>query len=203
MRFLKPFLAAVALSVCVTTAAHASPQEASKFVQSVGDEAFAIIKDKSLTKDTKQKKLERVFAKSVDIPWVGKFVLGRYWKQATEQQRKLYVDEYRDFIITHYTSRFAKYSGGDFKITGSKPDGSGQYVVSMEITPPKEDQPILVDYRVHPTAGGMQIFDVIVEGVSMITTQRSEFNSVLANKGIDGLIGQLAKKTDATEKSGS
>lgn len=200
---LKPGLIVLALLAFVPTASHASPQEASKFVQSVGDEAFAIIKDGSLDKDTKQKKLERVFAKSVDIPWVGKFVLGRYWRQASEQQRNRYVDEYRSFIITHYTSRFAKYSGGDFKITGSKPDGNGQYVVSMEITPPKEDQPILVDYRVHPGKNGLQIFDVIVEGVSMITTQRSEFNSVLANKGIDGLISQLAKKSDSAEKSGS
>lgn len=208
MHFLKSFLC-FAILTCVMGApdparADSMQQEASKFVKSVGDEAFAIIRDKSLGKADKQKKLERVFAKSVDIPWVGKFVLGRYWKQASEQQRTQYIKEYQGFIISHYTSRFAQYSGGDFKIISSKPAGSGQYVVSMEITPPSEDQPVLVDYRVHPTAGGnMQIFDVIVEGVSMITTQRSEFSAVLAKKGIDSLISQLANKTESIGKSGS
>ena len=65
-----------------------------------------------------------------------------------------------------------------------------------------EGQPILVDYRIHKVDASFKIFDVVVEGVSLLTTQRTEFSSVLTNKGMDYLINQLAQKTaNAAKKS--
>ncbi len=60
-----------------------------------------------------------------------------------------------------------------------------------------DDAPVIVDYRVRGSNGCFKIFDVIIEDVSMITTQRSEFNSVIGNKGIDYLITQLASKSES------
>jgi phospholipid transport system substrate-binding protein len=94
-------------------------------------------------------------------------------------------------LLKHYTSRFSDYSSGGFKVTNSRDDGEGEYTVSMQIIPPDSNEPVLVDYRVRKDNGSYKIFDVIVEGVSMITTQRSEFASVLNSEGIDALIGKL------------
>lgn len=168
--------------------------EASAYVQRLGDQALTVIANKNFDKKQKLSRLEKIFSSNVDIAWVGKFVMGRFWRQATDDQKKNYLKEYEKFLTKHYTERFANYSGGDFKITGSRNDGEeNEFTVSMQIIPEdKNAEPILVDYRVRKGAGGFKIFDVNVEGVSMITTQRSEFASVISNHDIDYLIGKLS-----------
>lgn len=178
----------------------ASDNAASKYVESLGNQAIAIIADAKLTKPQKQAKLETIFSTNVDIPWVGKFVMGRFWKQATPEQQKNYLKEYQKFVITHYASRFAEYSGGKFNITGTKDDGNGEFTVSMQMIGDKGAEPVLVDYRVRSAGGSFKVFDVIVEGVSMITTQRSEFGAVLSDKGVDYLINKLATKSISTSQ---
>jgi len=168
---------------------------ATKYVESLGNQAIGIIANAKLNKQQKQTKLEKIFSDNVDIPWVGRFVMGRFWKQATPEQQKNYLREYEKFIITHYASRFAEYSGGKFNVTNTKIDSPDEYTVSMQmLSNEKNAEPVLVDYRVRASGGSYKVFDVIVEGVSMITTQRSEFGAVLNDKGIDYLTTQLANK---------
>jgi phospholipid transport system substrate-binding protein len=132
----------------------------------------------------------------VDFPWVGRFVMGRFWREATDEQKSRYLAEYQKFLILHYTSRFTDYTSGTFKVTGDKADGDNEFTVSMQLQSDEPNsEPVLVDYRVRKEDQGFKIFDVIVEGVSLITTQRSEFAAVLNKNGIDYLIGQLAAKS--------
>lgn len=181
---------AVALAAFSTSSARAD-DGASKYVERLGDQALSIISNAKSDKAQKQSRLEKLFSDNVDIPWVARFVMGRFWRTATEPQKSKYVKEYQKFLLKHYTSRFSDYSSGGFKVTNSRDDGEGEYTVSMQIMAPDSKEPILVDYRVRKDGGSYKIFDVIVEGVSMITTQRSEFASVLNSEGIDSLIGKL------------
>lgn len=196
------FLAAVTLGLCLTgwtmPARADMAADAGKYVGGLADQTLKTISNDGLNKRQKQAKLDKLFSDNVDFPWVGRFVMGRYWREATDAQKKRYLKEYQKFLILHYTSRFTEYTSGDFKVTGSEDDGDGEFTVSMQIKPGDQSdngQPILVDYRVRHEGGGFKIFDVIVEGVSMITTQRSEFASVIDKGGIDYLIGQLAAKS--------
>lgn len=174
-----------------------STKAASDYIQHLGDQALTIISNKSSSKDQKQKKLESLFSDSVDFKWVARFVMGRYWRQASDAQKTRYVDEYKKFLILHYTSRFIDYTSGTFKVTDTRQDRDNEYTVSMELKSDEKsnDPPVFVDYRVRSEKGSFKIFDVIVEGVSLITTQRSEFASVLSDKGIDYLIERLAAKS--------
>lgn len=165
------------------------------FAQRVGDQALGVIAEKSLSKEQKQKKLEAVFSDGVDIPWVSRFVLGRYWRTANETQRTAYQKSYEAFVLRFYSARFSEYTGGSFKILDVKNDGNGEYTVPMEIQAGNSGNPIILQYRIHKdTTNRWQIFDVIVEGVSMITTQRAEFASVLSEKGLDTLIEKLKER---------
>ena len=176
--------AASALMVAMLALPHgamagATVEEAKTFVSNVGASALTIIKE-SGSKQQKAKKLEKLFSDSVDVPWVGRFVLGRFWRTATPEQQKKYITSYEEFLVTHYAGRFSEYSGGEFKVTEANQDEDGNFLVNMRIMSP-ENQEVIVDYRVHATDGGkLKIYDVVVEGVSMIQTQRSEFGSVLA-----------------------
>lgn len=178
--------------------------DAGKYVETVGNSAIEILSDKNLSKELKRTKIEGLFRDNVDIAWIGRFVLGRFWRQTSDEQKKNYLKEYEAFLVQHYAARFTDYTSGSFKITGTHNDGEGEFTVSMQIkSGDVGSDPILVDYRVREDGKSSKkkfmIFDIIVEGVSMITTQRSEFNSVITSKGLDYLIAQLANKSGVNQ----
>ena len=200
MRFSALFAALVTGALLVLGAAAAdakSPAEqAGTYIEGVGNEALKIISNKALSKDKKQADLEALFHQNVDFNWVGKFVMGRFWRQATPAQQKRYLSAYRDFLTRGYTARFAEYTSGTFKVTSTKETDKGEFVVGMEIiSDNKGEPPIVIDYKIRKQSGGFKVFDIIVEGVSLITTQRSEFGSVLNKNGVDGLIEMLEKRS--------
>lgn len=199
------FLAVATLQAMPAAHAGDKVEQVRSYIDTVGKDALAIISSGD-AKEKKQAKLESLFEKTVDIPWVGKFALGRYWRTATDEQKKKYIKEYGDFLTSHYAGRFAEFSGGSYTITGATDDGEGEYTVNMQMRAADNKPPVEVAYRVHETNGQLRVFDVIVEGVSMITTQRSEFSSVVANKSLDYLIEKMASKTlaiaDGTGKNG-
>ncbi len=181
-------------------ASAASKEAASKYVETLGNNAIETLSNKKLDKTTKSKKIEQLFRENVDIAWIGKFVIGRFWRQITDDQKKNYLKEYETFLVRHYATRFTDYTSGSFTVTGAREDGDDEFTINMQIKSGEAGgDPILVDYRVRADAnhkGDFVVFDIIVEGVSMITTQRSEFGSVITNKGMDYLITQLANKSD-------
>ena len=195
------FLAVVAgiyIGVLPPAMAQAGTDSASKYIQHIGDQALAIISNPGYGADQKEQALEKIFSGSVDFPWVGRFVMGHFWREATDAQKARYLKEYQKFLILHYTSRFTQYTSGSFKVTGARKDNDDEYTVSMQLKSDEPNsQPVMVDYRLRSQGSGFKIFDVIVEGVSLITTQRAEFSSVLTNNGIDYLIDQLAEKSKA------
>lgn len=211
MRLTSLRLAALLLGLFATPAlaapAAGTIEQARAYVQHIGDIALGTIADKSAAKEAKQAKLEQLFSDNVDIQWVGRFVMGQAWRTATDDQKARYLTAYRSFLVKNYATRFADYTGGSFKITGAKDEGSGEFVVNMEIASnEKNAEPVFIDYRLRPAdKGTFKVFDIIIEGVSMITTQRSEFSSVISNQGLEYLITQLANRSvtlPGSEKAG-
>lgn len=194
-RFAVAIAFAAALFIAVPQAKAAGADDATKYIEGVAKQALTIISNAKNNKEQKKAALDRLFKNSVDIPWVGRFVLGQFWRKATEDQKSRYLREYEKFLITHYTSRFADYTSGTFTMTGTQDDGENEYTVGMELKGDKKnDPPVIVEYRVRRDGGNFKIFDVIVEGVSLITTQRSEFTAVVNQHDIDHLITQLKNK---------
>lgn len=194
-RFFGPLLAALALIMTIS-AAQAAPAPQQAFIDKIASDMLAIVKNDSLPQAEKSTKLENIFASTVDFDWVGKFVLGRHFKAATPAQQTAYLAAYRPFIIKNYVSRLTKYTGQTYKITGTRTSSDGAALVSMQLLDPK-GPPVLVDYRVSGKPGAFKVTDIVVEDVSLITTQRSEFNAVVSKNGIDFLIDALKKKAAA------
>jgi phospholipid transport system substrate-binding protein len=188
---LMAFIALFSSNSFATTA-----DDAGKYIETLGNSAVATLSNAKFSKEQKTAKIEKLFRENVDVPWVGKFVLGRFWKQASAEQQKRYLKEYETFITERYATRFSDYTGGSFKVLGTHDDGDDEFTVNMQIQSGKEGSaPVLVDYRVRKGGKNVfNIFDIVVEGVSMITTQRSEFASVISANNLDYLIAQLSKK---------
>ncbi len=187
-----------AQTAMATNAPKNDADKAGAYIESLGHKALDVISKKDAAKETKQQTLENIFKDNVDFPWVGRFVMGRFWRPATPEQQTRYLAAYQTFLIKHYTSRFTEYTSGSFKITGSSEGEPNEYTVNMQIIAnDASEPPILIDYKVRKDKTSFKVFDIIVEGVSLITTQRSEFSSVLNSKGVDGLTSMLEAKSVA------
>jgi len=186
----------VALLMISRSAVAANADDAREFVDGIGRKVLDVINVSSLGKEEKQKKLQQMFSQNVDMQWMAQFVLGGAWKQATAEQRENYIKPYREYMLARYTTRFSDYTGAKYTITDVKSEADGQFVVNMQIKAPKQTEETSAGYRVlADSSGNFKIVDIIIEGVSLINTQRSEFASVVQQKGIDGLIENLKNKT--------
>ncbi len=165
---------------------------AKAFVRGVASDVLDIVKGGGST-DAQQEALLGVVNRSVDIDFVAKFVLGRHWRSATDDQRQRYLVAYRPFLKKNYVSRLTRYSGQKFKVNGARQDSDGSYVVTMDIIDPNAANVAML-YRVVEQGGDYLISDIVVEGVSLLATQRSEFNSIAQSKGVDYLIQALEKQ---------
>src|SRR5215813_1164352 len=134
-----------------------------------------------------------------------KFTLGRYWRTATDEQRTEFRKLFEDFLVQSYSTRFSEYHGEKFEVAGSTPADNGAIVVHSKIDMPSSED-VRVDWHLRPANNnGFAITDIVVEGVSMAVTQRSEFASVIQSRGgIAGLLDALrAKNAQSADSSGA
>ena len=193
--FHAPLWIAVALLGWAAPAMAATTQEAGAYIERVGTQTINILQSPA-DKPNKQAALAGIFVANVDFPWVARFVMGRYWREANDEQKQRYVFQYQRFQVHHYSVLFSDYSGGAFKILYARDDGDDEFSVGMQVRAEDNNEPVMIEYKVRAEAGGFKIFDVLIEGVSMLTTQRAEFSAVLNNNSIDYLISVLQKKAD-------
>lgn len=170
---------------------------ASAFIQKLGDEAIATFANKALSRQQAVDRFRTLLNAGFDVPYIGRWVLGRFWNQATPQQQAEYQALFEKLIVDTYANRFIDYSGETFKIAGTRPEGDADTTVTTQIIRPS-GPPVAVDWRVRKAGAGHKIIDVAVEGVSMGVTQRQEFASVIQTNGgqVDGLLKALRQKLD-------
>ena len=176
-------------------AAQSADPGATAFIQSLGNEAVATFSNKSLSREQAVERFRTLLYQGFDVPYIGRWVLGRYWNSATPQQHDEYQKLFERLIVNTYANRFVEYSGETFRITGSRPEGDTDTMISTQIVRPN-GPPVNVDWRVRKRDAGYKIIDVVVEGVSMGVTQRQEFASVISQNGgrVEGLIQALRQK---------
>ena len=165
------------------------------FVQILGDQIIDVAKDKSLSDFQRKQKIINLIDKSTDSKWIARFVLGKNHKTANEEQKKQFMSMYREFMINTYGPKFNNYDGKKFTVNSVEKQ-SNFYLVKSEFIPKNSDVVIFFDFRVKENEGSFSIVDFIAEGVSLIETQRSEFNSSINEEGMDKFLENLKKRID-------
>ena len=178
-----------------TAGAQPSAEAAQGFIRSLGDEVLTIMRQ-GLGEEERLAELRRVLNQATDLDLVGRLVLGRYWRSATEEQRAAYTDLFRQYVMQNLASRLGTYQGESYDVTGAQVVDDRDALVSTRITRPGAT-PLRVDWRLRTADGDFAIIDVTVEGVSMVVSQRSEFASVIGNRGFDGLLDLLREQVGA------
>ena len=169
-------------------------QSVKSFVNDTAKQVMLVI-DSSDTDIQKKKKLRDIFCNTVDISWMGKFALGKYYKNIEQKQLKEYLIVYKAFLINAYVSKFSEYNGVNFDIDSIKPISNSQYIVNTKVLNKKYNSKYInVSYRIKVVKERFLIRDIIAEDVSLILGQRSDFNSIISKEGIIGLIKKLKNK---------
>lgn len=189
----------VLLTLAISLPAAAQTLNPKQFIESLGEETISAITQPDVSEDARLEEFERLFRKGFDVDTISRFVLGRYWRQASPQQRDEYQKLFADFIIHTYASRFRQYSGETLLVDGERKATERDTIVSSQINTP-DGPPVRVDWRIRSNSEDYKIIDVIVEGVSMAITQRDEFASVIRRGGgqVETLIEELREKSKPT-----
>jgi phospholipid transport system substrate-binding protein len=167
--------------------------EARKFVEEMGGKIIKIANEKDASEAKKKSQIIAIIDDSIDANWIARFVLGKNYKTASEAQKDHFIKLYRDFMINTYGPKFKNYNGRKFTVN-EVVEQSGFFIAKAEFLPRSSNVPISVDFRVKERDGKLMILDFIAEGVSLIETQRSEFNSAIAQNGMDKFMDDLAER---------
>jgi phospholipid transport system substrate-binding protein len=129
------------------------------------------------------------------MPGIDRFVLGRYWKIATDSQKADFHKLFENLLVQSYAKTFAQYAGEKFQVSNARGNDDGSLLVNSQINRPNGDI-IRLDWRIEDQSGTMQIADLLVEGVSLRTTHRSDIASAVQSNGgtVAGLLDALRQK---------
>ena len=188
----------------VSHAQELGPEELVKKMTS--DVLEAVKSDKQLAAGDKQKALklaEEKILPHVDFEEATRLAVGRSWSQASPEQKKRLVDEFRRMLVRTYSSAISAYEGQTMKVqpVRMKPGDTEVTVRNQYIR--QGAKPVQLDYAMRKTDRGWKIYDIVVEGVSLVLTYRSEFDAVVKQEGIDGLIERMAAKSAPPARVGS
>lgn len=176
--------------------AQPTSDQARSLVEGIGAQVLTILRNDELVRQQKFERLVDVLEGPIDLGLVGRLILGRHWRTASEEQRQEYLQLFRAFALDALASRLHAYQGQEFAVTGAQVVGDRDAMVASRILSDGRP-PLNVNWRLREVDGELVAIDVIVEGVSLIVTQRSEFGSVVERQGVEGLLGALRQRVNA------
>jgi phospholipid transport system substrate-binding protein len=144
--------------------------------------------------------LEPALTDAYDFPEMTRVSSGRYWRELTDAQKQQLIEAFKDYSLATYAARFDGFSGERFEVLGEDPAPADSIRVNNQIVQ-ASGEPIRIDYLLRPHGADWRIVDVYLKSsVSELAVRRSEFTSVLAKDGFDGLIAVLEEKIAALKK---
>ena len=184
------------LGVATVANATIDKEKALSMVEELTKEGIEEIVDSKASVSEKNEVFRKLFAENLDLDFISRYVLGRYWRKASVTQRDDFVSLYREYNVKTWSKRFDEFKGKQFVfkgvVVGNNPN---QAFVETEV-PMDKGEPVSVRWRVSDKDGVLKIIDIIIENVSLVQTARSEYTSFIAKspKGVDGLLENLREK---------
>ena len=178
-----------------------------QLVQKITDEVLAAIKsDKQLAAGDKQKAVKLAEEKVlpyIDFEQATRLAVGRAWREATPEQRKRLVTEFRNMLVRTYSNAIQAYEGQTLKVLPARGKQDPEETVVRTQFVRAGGQPLPIDFTMHQKDNVWKVYDITVEGVSLVMTYRSEFDAIVKQQGIDGLAKRLAEKNTPAPVGGA
>ena len=134
----------------------------------------------------------------IDFETLSRWVLGKYWRQATGDQRNRFIAQFREMLMNSYLRSVTGYRDNTVRFLQRPGQPDGRALVDAEISQPN-GPPIRAEFRMHRVASHWLIYDVAVEGISLVATHRSSFSREISSNGIDSLLRRLEEMNAGDE----
>jgi len=170
---------------------------ATAFIQTTGQELVAAINGRGAVAQRRDQ-VAAVLRRAVDVDGVGRFILGRYWRQATPEEQQQYMRLFEETLIRNLSARFGEYQGVRFSLGRSQQRTEDDTLVNTIVERPNSAA-FSLDWRVGEVGGQPRVVDVIAEGTSLRLTTRSEYSAVIGRNGgrvsalLDAMRNQVAQ----------
>jgi phospholipid transport system substrate-binding protein len=169
---------------------------AKNFIEKLAEEALISLTKSELTVVERRELFRDIMRRYFAFKIIAKWVLGRYWKRASDKEKSEYLTLFEKLMVITYADRFQTYSGEKLVVVKSETRGKSDILVHTLLELPSDQAPIAVIWRLRARKNSYKIIDVMVEGLSMGITQQKEFSSVIRKNGnkVEGLLSELRKR---------
>jgi len=177
---------------------------ARQVVRTVVDTAVEEVVAADVSQEERIARFRRLFDRHFDLPAIARFVLGRYWRTASEAERERFMRLFGEVNLLSWSRRFDDYQGQAVEVRGAQPDGENGALVETVIRQPGQPQPLIVNWRLRKRAEGWKIVDLVVEGISMALTFQRDYASVISQSGgsVTALNDRLQSQAERLRQSG-
>ena len=197
---LLPWLFACVMLAAMPLRADPGPME---LLQTVTDQVLEIVRqDPDVLGDPARLRAiaSEYILPHIDFRTLSRWVLGKHWRRATQEQRDRFIVQFRELLLNSYLRSVTGYRDNTVKFLPPRPgQPDGRALVDAEISQPN-GPPIHAEFRMHQVAAQWLIYDVAVEGISLVATHRSSFSREISNNGIAGLLSRLEAMNGAEAK---
>jgi phospholipid transport system substrate-binding protein len=176
-------------------------EEKRDFVRHMAQDALSILHDPKKSFSNRKETLENAFITVVDIQWIARFVLGRNWNNATEEQQQRYTSLYRKYLTKAYISTFnedPKRKIRDIRIISVSDTENEKFSVRTELHLVSKEV-VKVDYVVRDKDNRYKVIDIAIQGVSLLNSHREQFTDIASAKGVEAVIGELEQMIGQTK----
>jgi phospholipid transport system substrate-binding protein len=162
------------------------------------EKVILILKDDSLAREIRWKKIGVVIDKSFDFRSMSQSILATNWKTATPAEREKFIEFFSQYIEETYRAKIESYTNQKIEYIGETINGKRAVVETLIITDSAE---IPVNYKLKNNDGTWFAYDVVIEGISLVSNYRSTFSAIVKNDGMDGLLNDIQSRIDRYKSS--
>ena len=162
-------------------------------VQQTVDKVLEVLRNKSMPVGEREDRLRTLVYDRFDFALMSQWTLGPYWRHADAQQRQRFIDLYSELLEANYLGKIEAYTDETVRYLGQKVE-NGRAEVETEVVTSNANIPLT--YRLSRQGDEWKVYDVVIEGVSLVRNYRSTFGEIARKDGIEGLLQQVARKVE-------
>lgn len=202
-RLAQTLMMAVMLTASVTVQANPDPQKAQSLVEETTQEMLSVLREAGPDDDaeTIKQRLRELILPRLDFVTMTKLAVGRDWLDASDDQKRALVREFRDLLVRTYARSLTEYEDQEIEfLPVDKGEQPKRATVRSQVVQ-NDGTKIPLHFSMRYNDGEWTAFDITIDGVSLVKTYRSSFSSQIEEAGIDGLIARLEEKNEAGESA--
>ena len=199
MKLVKKIAVVLFAGFLATNAAYAADktnlEEAKEYVTTISKQTIDLLKDGNIEAAEKMARMYHVLEENMAVSVIGRIVLGKPYRRLTDDQKGEYDQLFKEYLLTKYSSLVGTYNGQQIEITKSVRAGKADAMVFTKIGQEGQEGAV-VGWRIRTVKGQMKLLDVKIADLSMVQTERDQFQNVYQNSEIDGLLDALRSLTE-------